>query len=144
MMRVVLCLLALASCGGAHAAGAQESSWPLHAVRRSLLTGSGGALSLNATVLPTTGSWVSVGWDFSGNSSFRASVLDVVALYVPATANWSTTAPVKFLNATGLTTGSLRCVPHRARGPAGPAAASQPLRRLPSKRLLTPLPASGY
>ena len=70
-------------------------------------------LTVNASVLNATGSWVSVAWAFPASSTTGAaapSPFDLLAYYVPATANISATAPVKFRNATGEQMGSVRHV----------------------------------
>lgn len=66
-------------------------------------------LRVNATRLARSGAWVAVSWAFASGASVRPSANDIVAYYVPADADITTKAPVKFQNASGGATGTLRC-----------------------------------
>ena len=71
-------------------------------------SGSGVTLSVNTTTVATSGSWVAVSWAFPAAGGPSPSGGDVLALYVPATANLSATAPVKFLNLSATRSGTVR------------------------------------
>ena len=123
--RLALAALALAAlCGGVGAQTAETElahrhvldSFAVHAVRAAL--DSRVTLRCNATTLARSGSWVEVSWAFAAGAP-APSKLDVVAYYVPFDANLTAKAPVKFQNATGGATGTLRCAPRRAAGGRG-------------------------
>jgi hypothetical protein len=116
--RLALALASFAALlGCAVAQGSAESepvhrhaldSFAVHSVRAAL--DSRVTLRCNATRLARSGSWVEVSWTFAAGAP-APSKLDLLAYYVPADANISTKAPVKFLNATGGSSGTLRCAP---------------------------------
>jgi hypothetical protein len=103
-------LVALAGRAGASSQAVHPLDWfPVARARSRLLPGAQGVLSTNVSgTVPSSGTWVSVSWDLAG-TGFAPSSSDVVALYVPATADLQLTAPVKFKNATGALNGTLRC-----------------------------------
>lgn len=81
------------------------SFFPVSRARRLLAVGA--SLNTNASgPLPSSGAWVAVSWSLP--ASIVPSPHDAVAYYSPSTVNITATAPVKFINATGLATGSLR------------------------------------
>jgi hypothetical protein len=117
----LLCaLVAVAACvrGAAGQAAAAPPAEPVHrqsldafAVHATRLAlDARVTLRVNATRLARSGAWVEVSWTFAAGAP-RPSAGDVVAYYVPADADVTTKAPVKFQNATGATAGVLRCAP---------------------------------
>jgi hypothetical protein len=126
MLTLLCTVLALSlSVPAVHADDASDSRDLLHApaVHKiptprawAVSTATGVSLSVNTTVLPYSGSWVTVTWTATA-SALPLSSADVIAYFVPANAcnatDCTSTAPVKFANLTvagsGLT-GKVGCV----------------------------------